>query len=40
MDKLSQTDECVTIERRKISRLFFADDLVLLASFVYGFHHH
>ena len=27
MDKLSQTDECVTIGRCKISRLIFADDL-------------
>ena len=31
MDKLSQTNECVTIGRCKISRLLFADDLVLLA---------
>ena len=29
MDKLSRTDECVTIGRCKISRLVFADDLVL-----------
>ena len=32
MDKLSQTDECVTIGKCKISRLLFVDDLVLLAS--------
>ena len=32
MNKLCQTDECVTIGRCKISQLFFADDLVLLAS--------
>ena len=32
MDKLSRIDECVTIGRCKISRLLFADDLVLLAS--------
>ena len=32
MDKLSRTDECVTIGRYKISRLLFADDLILLAS--------
>ena len=32
MDKLSRTDECVTIGRYKIRRLLFADDLVLLAS--------
>ena len=36
MDKLSQTDECVTIGRCKISRLLFADDLVLLASSEFG----
>ena len=32
MYKLSRTDLCVTIGRCKISRLLFADDLVLLAS--------
>ena len=32
MDKLSRTDERVTIGRCKISRLLFADNLVLLAS--------
>ena len=32
MDKLSQTDECVTIGKCKISQLLFADDLVVLAS--------
>ena len=32
MDKLSRTDECVTIGRCKINRLLFADNLVLLAS--------
>ena len=31
MDKLSQTDKCVTIRRCKISRLSFVDDLFLLA---------
>ena len=36
MDKLTRTDECLTIERCKISRLFFADDLVLLASLESG----
>ena len=30
IDKFSRTNECVTIGRRKISRLLFADDLVLL----------
>ena len=30
MDKFSRTDECVTVGRCKISRLLFADDLVLL----------
>ena len=39
MDKLSQTDECVTIGRCKISRLLFADDLVLLASSESGRQH-
>ena len=32
MDKLSRTNECVTIGRCKISWLLFAEDLVLLAS--------
>ena len=32
MDKLSRTEECVTIGKCKINRLLFADDLVLLAS--------
>ena len=32
MDKLSQSDECVTIGRCKISWLLFTNDLVLLAS--------
>ena len=42
MDKLSRTDECVTcvtIEGCKISRLLFADDLVLLASSKSGLQH-
>ena len=39
MDKLSRTDECVTIGRRKISWLLFADDLVLLASSESGLQH-
>ena len=39
MDKLSRTDECVTIVRYKISRLRFADDLVLLASSESGLQH-
>ena len=32
IDKCSQTDECATIGNCKISRLLFADDLVLLSS--------
>ena len=32
IDKCSQADECVTIGNCKISRLLFADDLVLLSS--------
>ena len=32
IDKCSQADECATIENCKISRLLFADDLVLLSS--------
>ena len=39
IDKLSRTDECVTIGRCKISRLLFADDLVLLASSESGLQH-
>ena len=39
IDKLSRTDECVTIARCKISRLLFADDLVLLASSESGMQH-
>ena len=32
IDKCSQADECTTIGNCKISRLLFADDLVLLSS--------
>ena len=32
IDKCSQADECATIENCKISRLLFANDLVLLSS--------
>ena len=32
IDKYSQADECTTIGNSKISRLLFADDLVLLSS--------
>ena len=32
IDKCSQADECVTIGSCKVSRLLFADDLVLLSS--------
>ena len=39
MDKLSRINECVTIGRCKISRLLFADDLVLLASSESGLQH-
>ena len=39
MNKLSRTDECVTIGRCRISRLLFADDLVLPASSKSGFQH-
>ena len=39
MDKLSRIEDCVTIGRRKISRLLFADDLVLLASSISGLQH-
>ena len=39
MDKLCQNDQFVTIGRRKISRLLFADDLVLLAFSESGIQH-
>ena len=39
MDKLSQTNGCVTIGFCKISRLLFADDLVLLAFSEPGLQH-
>ena len=39
MDKVSRNDECVTIERCKINRLLFADNLVLLASSESGRQH-
>ena len=39
MDKLSQTNECVTIGKCKISRLLFTDDLVLLTSTESGLQH-
>ena len=39
MDKLSQTDKCVTIGRCKISRLLFANNLVLLATCQSGLQH-
>ena len=39
MDKLSQTDECVTIRRCKVSRLLFSDDSVLLDSSISGLLH-
>ena len=39
MGKLCRTDECVTIGRCKISRLLFADDLVLLSSSESGLQH-
>ena len=39
MDKLSQTDECVTIEKCKFNWLLFADDLGLLASSESGLQH-
>ena len=39
MDKLSRTDDCVTIRRCKISRLLFADDLVLMATSESGLQH-
>ena len=39
INKLSRTDECVTIGKRKISRLLFADDIILLGSSESGFQH-
>ena len=36
IDKCSQADECATIGNCKISRLLFADDLVLLSSTEFG----
>ena len=39
MDKLSRTDKCVTIGKCKISRLHFADNLVLLTSSESGLQH-
>ena len=39
MDKLSRTDECVTIEKCKISQPLFADDVVLLAFSESGLQH-
>ena len=39
MDKLGRTDEWAAIGRSKISRLLFADNLVLLASFESGLQH-
>ena len=36
IDKCSPADECVTIGNCKISRLLFADDLVLLSSTEFG----
>ena len=36
IDKCSQADECATIANCKISRLLFADDLVLLSSTEFG----
>ena len=32
IDKCSQANECATIGNRKISRVVFADDLILLSS--------
>ena len=37
MDKCSQGEECASIENYKISRLLFADELVLLSSTESGF---
>ena len=39
MDKFSQADENVTIERHKISRLLFANNLVLMSSSKSGLQH-
>ena len=39
IDKLSQTNKCVTIGRDKFSRLLFTDDLVLLAFSKPGLQH-
>ena len=39
MDKLSRTDECITIGRCKVSRSLFADDLVLLTFSKCGLQH-
>ena len=39
IDKCSQADECATIGNCKISRLLFADDLVLLSSTESGLQH-
>ena len=39
IDNFNETDECATIERCKISRLFFCDDLVLLSSPEFGLQH-
>ena len=39
IDKCSQADECTTIGNRKISRLLFAEDLVLLFSTESGLQH-
>ena len=36
IENCSQTDECATIGNCKISRLLFADDLVLLSSTEFG----
>ena len=38
IEKFSQADECATIGNCKISRLLFADDLVLLSSTESGLH--
>ena len=38
IDQCSQADECATIGKCKISRLLFADDLVLLSSTESGLH--
>ena len=39
MDKLSRTDECITIGRFKVNPFLFADDSVLLASLESGLQH-